>query len=448
MEFVRARKVRPFCLTGNLCLGLIPSDDRSNEVTPCTASERSFQKWVVMRRPLPAMVSAKESMMPIHAWWERVVTTWKRFRPTRRRRSSARFFAETFEPRRMLSAFFVNSLADSHDSNPGDGNAADANGFATLRAALEEANAHLGADTISLPSGIIVLAAANGPLTVTDDVTILGHSASEIDGTSFDQAFLVRGTSHLEIDRVTVFSSGTFAASMRPMLLTTNARQADLVLAFSATPSMPFLADTKATIELPSLNGTTATDVFVDRSSRVPGSRIVTLDESAVPTPDQAIDQIINALFRSEPDFVLPIGAEESPRLLREGDSRPMSKSDSDESSPTPNTPPNVIPETQPESMSSDDESSSESRDENSVSAILRGWADEAGWGEFDFLTRGSPTVAALPRHGSRIAALAGSLLTGVVTSSWSRADLGSWRDSVSGIAWRIRVERLRRRAR
>ena len=85
----------------------------------------------------------------------------------------------------MLSAFFVNSLADSHDSNPGDGIAADANGFATLRAAVEEANAHLGADTITLPPGVFVLAAANGPLNVTDDVTILGSRVSEIDGTAF-----------------------------------------------------------------------------------------------------------------------------------------------------------------------------------------------------------------------------------------------------------------------
>lgn len=394
------------------------------------------------------MASAKEIMMPIHACWERVVTTWKSFRPARRRRSSARFFAETFESRRMLSAFFVNSLADSHDSNPGDGIAADANGFATLRAAVEEANAHLGADTITLPAGVFVLSSANGPLNVTDDVTILGSRVCEIDGTAFDEAFSVHGSAHLQFDQVSVFSSSTFAANFRQTLLTTNTRQADLVVAFSATPSLLFAAEAKTLNGLSSLGGITIPEVKMDDSPRKSALKTAVLDDSAVPTPEQAIDQIINALFRNEPDFVLPIGAEQAPRPMREVDSHPMSKTEAEEGSPLPKVPPNAEPESPSEAMSSDDESLPDSSDDDAVGSILRGWADEAGWDEFDFLTRSSGTVAALPRHGSRVAAFAGALLTGVVTSSWSRADLGSWRDSVSLNTWRTRLERLRRRAR
>ena len=69
---------------------------------------------------------------------------------------------ETFEPRRMLSAFVVNSLADSHDANPGDGFALDANGETTLRAAIEETNALPGADTIHLPAGRFTLGPGSG----------------------------------------------------------------------------------------------------------------------------------------------------------------------------------------------------------------------------------------------------------------------------------------------
>ena len=145
--------------------------------------------------------------MPIRELWKRVATTWKQFRPARRRRSSARFFAEAFEPRRMLSAFFVNSLADSHDAIPGDGIATDANGFTTLRAALEEANVRIGADTITLPAGVVALSAANGPLAVTENVTIFGNGASTIDGTALNEVFAIHGAARLQLDHVTVFSS-------------------------------------------------------------------------------------------------------------------------------------------------------------------------------------------------------------------------------------------------
>lgn len=382
--------------------------------------------------------------MPVRAWIERVATTWKTFRPARRRRASARFSVETFEPRRMLSAFVVNSLADTHDAIPGDGIAADANGFATLRAALEESNALAGADTIALPAGVVALSASNGPLVVSDDVTIVGGGASAIDGSAFDEIFSVHGTAHLQLDHVTAFSSGSLAASLRPTLLTSNTRQADLIVAFSATPSSPFLADSKITTVSSPLIGTAPPDFVFDEPLTTSVAKSKTLDELAVPTPEQAIDQIINALFRNEPDFVVPVSAEQKPGLLPNGNARPMSKTDSDEKPASPN----ADAESKPEAMSSDDETSAVNSDNEAVGAILRGWADEAGWGEFDFLTRGPATITAQPRHASRLAVLAGAVLSGVVTNAWSRKTRGSWRDSLFLTAWRTRFERLRQRAR
>ncbi len=386
--------------------------------------------------------------MPIRKWWERVVTTWKQFRPARRRRLSDRFSAETFEPRRMLSAFFVDSLADSHDATPGDGIAADVNGFTTLRAALEEANASIGADTITLPAGVITLSATNGSLTVTDDVTIFGNGASVIDGNSINEVFSVRGAAHLQLDGVAIFSSGPLAASLRPTLMTSNARQADLIIAFSATLSTPFAVDTKSPSGLSSLIGLTTPEIIFDELAEPPAAKKAVLGDSVVPTPDQAIEQIINALFRNEPDFVLPVGANQVPGPVTEENARPMSKSEFDEKS-SPMTPPASEKEPAPESMSSDEESSLEKfEDDAEVGAILRGWADDAGWQEFDFLTRGSRTITAQPRYASRLAVVAGALISGIVTNSWSQLDRESWRDSLSLTAWRTRFERLRRRPR
>src|SRR5438128_6853246 len=49
---------------------------------------------------------------------------------------------------RATTAFTVNVAGDSHDANPGDGVCADAIGNCTLRAAIEEANALAGKQTI------------------------------------------------------------------------------------------------------------------------------------------------------------------------------------------------------------------------------------------------------------------------------------------------------------
>ncbi len=371
--------------------------------------------------------------MPIHAWWKRIVTTWNKLRPARRRRSLGGFSAEAFEPRRLLSAFVVNSLADSHDAILGDGIAADGHGRTTLRAALEEANAHAGADTITLPAGVIGVSAANGPLVVTDDVTIIGTGTTVIDGTVFDEVFSVSGAGRLQFDHVTVRSSKDMAIP-RPILLTTNTRQADLIVAFSAITSEPFTAETKTPNGLSPLIGITIPESVFDETptepSLTPSKPPALLDDFVVPTPEQAIDQIINALFRNEPDFVLPIGTEQTPEPISKENARPMPKPDAEDPA------------------SDDEQSLNGSGDDEAFRTVLRGWADEAGWQEFDFLSRGSNSVAMRSQHGSRVATMAGMLLGSVAATSWSRDDRSLWRESLSLSAWRTRLERLRRRPR
>ncbi|MCE5267526.1 MAG: Ig-like domain-containing protein [Planctomycetaceae bacterium] len=93
---------------------------------------------------------------------------------------------EQLEDRRLLAIFTVNSLADTVDANPGDGLALDAQQQTTLRAAIMEANALSGADTINLPAGTYHLTlrgtgengGATGDLDVADGLTIVGPDAS------------------------------------------------------------------------------------------------------------------------------------------------------------------------------------------------------------------------------------------------------------------------------
>ena len=84
------------------------------------------------------------------------------------------------------AVFVVNHTADVNDANPGDGLCSDSNGNCTLRAAISEANALPGADTIILPAEIYILTIPtnsddnniNGDLDIRDDLTIIGSGAS------------------------------------------------------------------------------------------------------------------------------------------------------------------------------------------------------------------------------------------------------------------------------
>jgi uncharacterized protein (TIGR03437 family) len=79
----------------------------------------------------------------------------------------------------LMSAFVVNDLGDTRDAAPGNGTCADANSKCTLRAAIEEANALAGDDTISFSvTGTITMSL--GELLVGSNVTVSGPGADQV----------------------------------------------------------------------------------------------------------------------------------------------------------------------------------------------------------------------------------------------------------------------------
>ena len=120
-----------------------------------------------------------------------------------------------FQPREALAAnLVVNSVADAVDQDPGNGICDTGNGSCTLRAAVMEANALAGADTIVLPAGIYILAiaatkhagAAEGDLDIIDELTITGAGAAAtiVDGGGIDRVFKLLPEATVEISGVTV----------------------------------------------------------------------------------------------------------------------------------------------------------------------------------------------------------------------------------------------------
>src|SRR5205085_1145200 len=84
--------------------------------------------------------------------------------------------------------FSVDSILDEVDAQPGDGQCVSTpGGHCTLRAAVMEANALGGPDTIYLPAGIYAIAipgtgedeAATGDLDLRSDLTLTGAGAAE-----------------------------------------------------------------------------------------------------------------------------------------------------------------------------------------------------------------------------------------------------------------------------
>ncbi len=93
--------------------------------------------------------------------------------------------------------YVVNSTVDAVDVTIGNGACATAAGTCSLRAAIQEANAHGGADVVTLPAGLFLLsllgpsemAGATGDLNVTDTLEIdgAGRDATIIDGLGADR---------------------------------------------------------------------------------------------------------------------------------------------------------------------------------------------------------------------------------------------------------------------
>ena len=104
------------------------------------------------------------------------------------------------------ATFVVDDTTDLVDALPGDGVCATASGTCSLRAAIQEANALAGADTVTLPAGLYPLtlngsgenAATTGDLDITDALRIDGAGAGSttIDASSLtprDRVFDVLG---------------------------------------------------------------------------------------------------------------------------------------------------------------------------------------------------------------------------------------------------------------
>ena len=93
----------------------------------------------------------------------------------------------------------VNDTADLPDALIGNGVCATAAGTCSLRAAIQEANAHAGPDTVSLPAGTFVLtrtgasenSAFTGDLDLRDTITVAGagRDLTLIDGNLSDRVF-------------------------------------------------------------------------------------------------------------------------------------------------------------------------------------------------------------------------------------------------------------------
>ena len=118
------------------------------------------------------------------------------------------------------TGFVVNSTRDAVDASPGDGVCATAEGDCTLRAAVMEANALRGPDTIILPAGTYALSipaipepfdtAAEGDLDVQENLTLVGAGPSQtiIDGAGISRIFENNDT--LRISGVTLRGGRVF----------------------------------------------------------------------------------------------------------------------------------------------------------------------------------------------------------------------------------------------
>jgi Ca2+-binding RTX toxin-like protein len=114
------------------------------------------------------------------------------------------------------SGLTVNSFLDTVDVDPGDRSSADLDGNSTLRAAIMEANAQPGADSIVLLPGTYRLTIAgqdendtrSGDLDVTEALTIIGagDGSTIIDAAGLDRAFHVIAGASLNLMGVTVIN--------------------------------------------------------------------------------------------------------------------------------------------------------------------------------------------------------------------------------------------------
>ncbi len=110
--------------------------------------------------------------------------------------------------------FYVDTLADTPDANPGDGLALDSSGRTSLRAAIQEANAGSTPITVILQSGEYRFRqfglgedlAATGDLDIANSVAIIGDAAASVRliAEHSDRVFHVLDNAELNLQRVAV----------------------------------------------------------------------------------------------------------------------------------------------------------------------------------------------------------------------------------------------------
>lgn len=124
------------------------------------------------------------------------------------------------------STYVVNSINDTPDAQTGDDFCGDLNDNCTLRAAVQEANAHVGADAITLPAGTYTLtiagqgedASKTGDLDITDNLSINGAGALKtiIDAKQIDRVFDILGSANVNFKGVAILNgSGTVGGAIR-----------------------------------------------------------------------------------------------------------------------------------------------------------------------------------------------------------------------------------------
>lgn len=128
---------------------------------------------------------------------------------------------ERLESRRLLTTFTVSTSADTFDAFTGDGFASDIFGATSLRAAVQEANALPGPDTINLGAGTYFLfnvgvddTAVFGDLDISGNLTIIGAGASQtvIDADDIDRVLHILPGADVSITGVTIRNGSAFNA--------------------------------------------------------------------------------------------------------------------------------------------------------------------------------------------------------------------------------------------
>jgi large repetitive protein len=127
----------------------------------------------------------------------------------------------------------VTSTADEPDAAPGNGVCASGtSGQCTLRAAIMEANALPGTDTLTLPAGLYALtqagagenAATTGDLDILGDLTITGATSATtiIDGQHLDRVFQITNTAIVTLQNLAIQNGTAFSPTLGGGLLNWN----------------------------------------------------------------------------------------------------------------------------------------------------------------------------------------------------------------------------------